>query len=256
MRRLICVITICFMIAAMFSGCGLLQKLGLQDSDNDELRPASSIVMNEEDAKKLSDKAQIRLYFANEDSTKLKMEIRYIPKSEAAKSVNNLATVIVNELINGPATNSTLNRTIPKGTKQGARVKINAASATATVDFSKEFIDKHTVGKTAEQLTIYSIVNSLTELKEIQKVKFTINGSSRKEFGSFKFDAAFPRTASLISKDTTIPDPKNNKTTDPKDKKTVDPRAKDASTEGDGYSNDIFNDPNGDSLNVNGDGLE
>lgn len=192
------------LILGLFSGCGLLQAIGLQEKDNEELRPVSSIVMDEEEAKKLTDMVPVRLYFANEDNTKLKLEVRYIPKAEEKKSVNQLANIIVQELINGPSSKSGLKGTIPVGTKPGARVKIDAATATATVDFSKEFIDKHPGGKTAEQLTIYSVVNSLTELKEIQKVKFTIEGKVKKDFkGNYQFDASFPRATALISKEVT-----------------------------------------------------
>jgi spore germination protein GerM len=51
-------------------------------------------------------------------------------------------------------------------------------------------------------MTIYSIVNSLTELDGIEKVKFLIDGKTEKEYmGNFKFDALFPRSTQLISKD-------------------------------------------------------
>jgi len=187
------------MISTIITGCGLLQKLGLQ-KDSDELTPVSSIVMSEEEAKKLSDKVPVYLYFANEDNTKLKLEVRYIPMSEAKKSTSSLATAIVKELINGPADGSTLKATIPPGTQLRSPVKIE--SGVATVDFNKAFVEKHPGGKAAEQMTLFSIVNSLTELKDIQKVKFTIEGKSQKEFkGNFRFDAPFPRTTSLISKE-------------------------------------------------------
>ncbi len=202
MRRFLSIITVCFMIMAMFSGCTLMQKLGFGDSENDELQPVSSIVMSESEAQKLTGKVPIRLYFANEDNTRLKLEVRYMPTSEAAKSVNNLATVIVNELIKGPTNGTGLKATIPGGTKLAARVKIDGS--TAIVNFSKEFVDKHPGGKEAERLTIYSVVNSLTELKEIQKVRFLINGAPQKEFkGNFQFDATFPRTMSLLSHEAT-----------------------------------------------------
>lgn len=49
-------------------------------------------------------------------------------------------------------------------------------------------------------MTIYSIVNSLTELKEISKVKFLIEGKSSADFkGNFRFNTEFPRSAQLIS---------------------------------------------------------
>jgi len=112
-----------------------------------------------------------------------------------------LATIIVNELIAGPK-DKNLKPTIPEGTKLCSPVSISGTIA--TVDLSKEFVDKHPGGKNAEQLTIYSIVNSLTEVKEINKVQFKIEGKVQSLYkGSYKFDVPFPRSTSLISIETT-----------------------------------------------------
>lgn len=217
MRRLICIITVCFMIVMMFSGCAILQKLGLQH-DNDELHPASSIAIGEDEAKKLSDKVPIHLYFGNEDNTKLKLEVQYIPVSEASKSVNNLANTIVEKLIKGPEAKTGYTATIPEGTKLRSRVKIDTATGVATVDFSREFVDKHPGGKLAEQMTIFSVVNSLTELKEIQKVKFLVAGKAKQEFkGNYQFNVPFPRTPSLISRE--VPSPASGTAADSTDSK-------------------------------------
>jgi germination protein M len=201
MRKLV-VITMCLIIFLMSSGCDAVDKLGLRESVNDEVQPVSSVVMNEDDAKKLSDKVPIHLYFSNQTTNKLNLEVRYIPLSEAKKSVNNLATVIVKELVKGPSPDTGLKATIPADTKLYSGVIVN--SGTAIVDLSQDFINKHPGGKVEEQLTIYSIVNSLTELKEISKVKFLINGKDQKEFkGNYRLDASFPRSPSLIGKSAT-----------------------------------------------------
>lgn len=215
MQRLFCVILTCVLIISMLAGCSGLQKFGLKD--NDEVSPVSSIVLNETEAQQIANKAPIYLYFANEDGTKLKLEVRYIPMSEAKKSTNEIASLIVKELINGPKEPG-LKPTVPEETKLRTNVKIDGD--VATVDLSKEFRDKHPGGKAAEQLTIYSIVNSLTELKEISKVKFKIEGKTVKEFkGNFKFDNEFPRSTSLISKETTPSNKINNGSTDTADGK-------------------------------------
>lgn len=199
MRKYIFIFTLVLLAAIFTSGCSILQKLGFIEPENDELRPASSIVMGEELARKLENKHPIRLYFANEDGSKLRVEIRYIDKSETEKGINYLASIIVNELINGPVTKEGLLPTIPEGTKLNS---ISVKDGVATVDLSKEFVENHMGGRTAEQLTLYSIVNSLTELNEIQKVKFVIDGKSQKEYkGHFKFDAPFPRNTSMVSKE-------------------------------------------------------
>ena len=119
--------------------------------------------MYEDEADVIADMVPIRLYFTNEDNTKLFMEIRYISMEEAKKSVNTIASTIVKELINGPDAKTGLKRTIPEGAKLRSPVSINGNIA--TVDFTKEFVDNHPGGKSAEQITIFSIVNSLTELR-------------------------------------------------------------------------------------------
>lgn len=200
MRKLFCVIIMCTMLIAIFSGCGALKKSRTGDGENDELRPVSSIIMSEDEVRELADKVPVRLYFANEDNGKLHTEIRYLPMDEVKKSVNNLASQIVKELIKGPLDAKQMKATIPKGTKLRSPVSVDGG--VATVDLTKDFIENHPGGKEAEQMTIFSIVNALTELKEIQKVKFEIEGKERQELsGSFQFDEPFPRSPSLISKE-------------------------------------------------------
>ena len=199
MRKIISIILVVASII-MFSGCSVLQKLGLQKEPEDELRPVSSIIIGENEASKLTDKTPLRLYFANEDNTKLKLEIRYVDSTDIKDSTSNMATAIVNELIKGPSDERLFKRTVPAEAKLLSPVSIK--NKVATVDFSKEFKTKHPGGKDAEKMTIYSIVNSLTELEEIEKVRFLIEGKEQKEFmGHFKFDALFPRSPQLISKD-------------------------------------------------------
>jgi len=200
MKRTISFFMLVVFIMVMLPGCSILQKLGLQEGPDDELRPVSSILIGEVEASQLTDKTPIRLYFANEDNTRLKLEIRYVDYTEEDKNAAALATVIVNELIRGPSDDVSLKRTVPAEAKLKSPVSINGK--VATVNMSKEFKTKHPGGKDAEKMTIYSIVNSLTELPEIEKVKFTIDGKTQKEYmGNFKFDSLFPRSAQIISKE-------------------------------------------------------
>jgi germination protein M len=188
--------------------------LGLGDGADDELYPASSIVMAEEEAEAVSGKVPLYLYFANEDNTRLKLEVRYISAGDAKKDTGQMAGVVIEELIKGPADTDGYKPTIPAGAKLRSPVVIK--DGIATVDMSIEFKTQHPGGKDAEKLTIYSIVNSLTELRGIEKVKFTIDGKVAKEYmGYFKFDAPFPRNTRLIDKDTT---PKKTKTDAKQDK--------------------------------------
>jgi len=47
----------------------------------------------------------------------------------------------------------------------------------AYVDFSKELMENHWGGSRAEELTVYSIVNTLTDVSGIKEVQILIEGS-------------------------------------------------------------------------------
>jgi germination protein M len=204
MKKLI-IISVLLLAAVLITGCNLLQKLGFTKSEpenNDEIFPVSSIILSEEEVIKLSDKMQIHLYFSNSDNSKLMKEIRYIPIKNGKDTVT-LASEIVRELIKGPSKGTGFKSTVPQGVKLRSPVSIEAG--VATVDFTKEFIDNHPGGQSEETITIFSIVNSLTELKDIHKVMFTIEGKTREEFkGAFRFNAPFPRNTALICHESSI----------------------------------------------------
>ncbi len=259
MRKVVSIVTLCMFILLTFSGCGILQKLGLQKTE-DELQPVSSIVMGEDEAKKLTDKVPVHLYFANDDNTKLMKEIRYIPMADAKQSTSHLASVIVKELIAGSSKERGYKATIPAGTKLLSPVAVK--DGIATVDFSKEFKSKHPGGKDAEKMTIFSVVNSLTELKDIQKVKITIDGKVAKEYmGNYQFDVPFARSAGLISKETAAPGGGEAPDTAKKDteKKDTDKKATPAPTDNGkktGDSKSTGGEKDGGSSDVSGDDIE
>ncbi len=257
MRRWISILTLCIFTLVVFAGCGFLQKLGLQKGAEDELRPVSSIVMGEDEAEVLSNKVPVYLYFANEDNTKLKLEVRYISMEDAKKGTSQLAGIIVNELIKGPTATTGFKATVPEGSELRSAIKIK--DGVAVVDMSKEFKSAHPGGKDAEKMTIYSIVNSLTELKDVQKVKFTIAGKVQKEYmGNFQFDQPFPRSAGLISKEAVTPGSGSKTDTkkkeDAKVKATPSPDTKTKATATPGQKSDSGSEPlEGDSLDTSGD---
>lgn len=198
MRRVFSFILVCGIIVSIFTGCSLLDKSGQSNANSDELTPVSSVTMGEEEANTLKDKTPIQLYFVNEQGNKLSPETRYISNSEIEKGNASIATAALKELIKGPAKGSLLQASIPQGTTVHSDVTIK--DGVATVDLSKEFISKHTGGKKNEQLTLYSIVNTLTEIKDIKSVQFRVEGKVKKEFkGSYEIDIAYPRSAYLIT---------------------------------------------------------
>jgi spore germination protein GerM len=189
---------ICILLAFVVNGCLKTRDKAINQIEEDELRPVSSILLSEEYAKKLNEKLQVHLYFSDEDGTRLVREIRYVDMNEAKQGTEQLASLLVKELVKGPSI-SALKPTIPEGAALRSPVKIE--NRTAIVDMTKEFVDNHPGGKEAEEMTIFSIVNTLTELKDIEKVKFQINGKTQNEFkGGFRFDNEFPRNEALIDR--------------------------------------------------------
>lgn len=80
-------------------------------------------------------------------------------------------------LISGPQPNTDFQPVIPKETKLlGVEVK----NKIAYVNFSEELITNHFGGSTKELLTINSIVKTLTQFSQIEKVQILINGKKGK----------------------------------------------------------------------------
>ena len=116
----------------------------------------------------------VTLYFSNEDGTALVKEDREIEVNPNQP----LERYVLEQLIAGPQEEGHV-MTIPQETKIR---EINTIDGICYVDLSIEFVTKHAGGSTGEGLTIYSIVNSLTELNHIDKVQFLIEGERQEEY--------------------------------------------------------------------------
>ena len=113
-------------------------------------------------------KADFLLYFGNEDGTKLK---KYELK-EANYGNKTKEQFIVEKLISGPKKDgytATLNKNIKLRS-------VSSSNNICYVDFDKSFLTEHS--GTLDEVTIYSIVNSLCELNDIHEVQITVNKES------------------------------------------------------------------------------
>lgn len=117
----------------------------------------------------------VKLYFKNSETGELDTETRLIDVKNLA---NNPYELLVNMLIEGPQ-NDKLERLIPEGTKVN---KVEIQKNIVVIDLFEGFIKKHAGGLDEESKTIYSIVNTLTELTEVDGVKILINGEEGKSF--------------------------------------------------------------------------
>ncbi len=130
----------------------------------------------------------VTLYFKDKNTNKLAKEGKLI---DSKLLLTDPYKELMELLIEGPK-NEKFESTIPKGTKLN---KTELKGNIIYLDLSKEFIENHTGGEEAEKLTVYSIVNTLTELTEVEKVKFLIDGKENKSFkdNKIKFDNVFSR---------------------------------------------------------------
>ena len=122
------------------------------------------IIPEEEISEEQERKTMITLYFKNKITGDLEKETRIIDVKNLMESPYKK---LLELLIEGTK-NENLETTIPKETKIN---NIKIEGETVYIDFSKEFIENHEDGLENENKTIYSIVNTLTELNEVTFVK-------------------------------------------------------------------------------------
>lgn len=130
----------------------------------------------------------VTLYFLDPNNCELVPEARQI---DSKALINNPYEILINLLIEGPK-NEKLMKLIPEDTKlNSAQIKGNVLY----IDFSKEFINEQNLGQQQEELILKSIVNTVTELTEINKVTILIDGEENKGFpdNGVIFDKIFVR---------------------------------------------------------------
>ena len=130
----------------------------------------------------------VSIYCINRQTNTLMPEARLIDVKDLA---TNPYLTLMKLLTNTPK-NSNLESAIPEGT-QIISVEVN--KEIAYINLSSEFVDNHKGGAEEEAKTIYAIVNTLTELNEINGIRILINGEENKAFndGAINFKDNFVR---------------------------------------------------------------
>lgn len=108
----------------------------------------------------------VKLYFSDQQMLNL------IPETRKVRTGENFYQQVLEELLRGPD-NKELCRTIPEGTEL---LSFSLEGKTATVNFDRNLRERHWGGSTAELFTVYSIVDTLTQFPEIEKVSFLLDG--------------------------------------------------------------------------------
>ena len=105
----------------------------------------------------------VSLYFPDKEKQEIKPEARLID---------------IEMLIQGPK-NDKLERVIPEGTKV---LKTYMENDCLVIDFSKDFLNYDMEKENGKNNMVKSIVNTLTELTEVNKIKILIEGNENENF--------------------------------------------------------------------------
>ena len=147
-----------------------------------EYQPQEEIASSEER------KTLVSLYFINKSSKQLEPEGRLVDVKDLVKDPYNM---LVKLLIGGPK-NENLENVIPPNTNiNGITLKKDILE----IDFSSELIENEELTKEEEENIIKSLVNTLTELTEVNGIKILIDGEEGKGFKNelITFEKEFTR---------------------------------------------------------------
>lgn len=140
-----------------------------------ELKEGDEYIPEQEISEEQAMQASVKLYFPNKKSNKLEVETKTVNIKEL---MNIPYEKIINLLIEGPK-NEELKVIVPEGTKL---LKSFMDKDCLVLDFTKDFLNYDTEQENEKENLIYSIVNSLTELTEVDKVKIIIEGNDNDQF--------------------------------------------------------------------------
>lgn len=132
----------------------------------------------------------LTLYFPTANADAIVPEQRQLEINKG----DNLVAVLFKELQKGSMV-SDRGSIIPEGSKL---LSAKTEGELCTLNLSSEFVDNNPGGTAFEGLLINSIVNTITELPQVKKVQFLINGQKREVYTHVIFNEPFERNESFI----------------------------------------------------------
>lgn len=143
--------------------------------NNEEETIVSEYTPEEEISQEQLRRTIVSLYFQSKEDNKLVPEARLIDIKEI---INTPYERLVNLLIEGPK-NEKNKKIIPDNT---TLLRTFIEGDCVTLDFSSEFLNFNKEDEKEKNNLINSLVNTLTELTEVNKVKILINGEMNEDF--------------------------------------------------------------------------
>jgi len=118
----------------------------------------------------IEEMVEVNLYFSDSQAMYL------VPEKRKISQIPSLARQAVIELVKGPES-SDFYPTIPEGTQVN---EVYIADDIVYIDLSEEIYKNHPGGSRGELMTVYSIVNTLTEIPPIKGVQILVEGDEMK----------------------------------------------------------------------------
>ncbi len=179
-------------------GLGGCKKKETESSEALEGNPASSTVMTSAQADSLANALSVKLYYRSTGDNLIVAETALIEFGRHDIKVSKLAGDILVKLLEGPANKASMEGIIP----EGAEVKsVSLAKGTLKIDVNKAFVDGISEDADRAKLVVYSVVNTVTELKDVERVDFTCEGEAIGklacgfEFKTFERDLSMVRSS-------------------------------------------------------------
>lgn len=147
----------------------IYKNISIEKNQQDEYQDYTP---QEEISEEQTRQTKVTLYFANIETGELETEIKIL---DANTLINNPEKELMNLLIKGPQS-SNLKKLIPDGT---VLHDVKVDKSCAIINVSNEFLNFESEENKLK--IINSIVNTLTSLKEINSVKFLINGEENEK---------------------------------------------------------------------------
>lgn len=143
---------------------------------------------------------QVTLYFANEKGDRL----REVTTSVTYNSVTPLAEMLVQQLIRGEETIREM-----KGKSSGVQPSIPDATVLNSLTIRGQvcYVDlgsgfNNLLSGISSEVSVYSIVNTLCELSNVNRVQFTIEGEPQDKYGEMEsFSSVMERKLDLVEKE-------------------------------------------------------
>ena len=170
-------VLILFVISViLIVGIGYFAIKFVKQKKNNEIQ--SEYIPQEEISEEQSRETIVSLYFSDKETGLLKPEARLVNVKELMKEPYK---TLIELLIAGPK-NDKLKVVIPENTKL-----LNATldKECLTLDFSSEILNYNKDDSMLKNNLVYSIVNTVTELNEVNKVKFLVEGQTSNDFEEF-----------------------------------------------------------------------